>query len=26
VIKAYLGEDEDEALPPEIARDLQTGA
>jgi branched-chain amino acid transport system ATP-binding protein len=26
VIKAYLGEDEDEALPPEIARDLQTGS
>jgi branched-chain amino acid transport system ATP-binding protein len=26
VIKAYLGEDEDEELPPEVAQDLQGGA
>jgi branched-chain amino acid transport system ATP-binding protein len=26
VIKAYLGEEEDEDLPPEVAKDLQGGA
>ena len=26
VIRAYLGEEEDEELPPEVAEDLQTDA
>ncbi len=26
VIRAYLGEEEDESLPPEVVRDLRTGA
>jgi len=26
VIRAYLGEDEDDELPPEVARDLGKGA